>query len=464
MSRGKELIKNTSILMLAKLSTQVVSFVLLPLYTAILSTVEYGRVDVYTSLAMIVIPFITLQVEMALFRYFIGEKDIYAKKEIVSSAITIVLFTGVLATVVFFILNYFLKFPYSGFLYAYYFVMTLNTVMLQMCRAEGDNVGYAFATFISSALAVVLNVLFVAILRFGVEGMLASSILAHFISSIFMVFRTGIINYFSLRSVSKKQCKRLLSYSTPLIFNQVASWAINYSDRLIILNYLGENFNGIYSVACKFSNILNTFLGVYNIAWTENVIRSAEDKDGNSYISDVFNLTFNLYMMLITGIINILPFFYDFLVNKSFKSGYNQVPILLIGMMFSGMAATVGSIYIAYNKTKEVSVTTMIAGVINVVVHLVLLKKVGLYAASISTLVSFAILFFYRLYAVKTFFPLHLSLKKIAIQTIILIISWVAYAIKNPICIMGGLLLNILNIAWLVLKNKDVLLDLRKSR
>ena len=49
MSRSKELVKNTAILTIGKMCTQFVSFLLLPLYTALLSTEEYGIVDLFTT-------------------------------------------------------------------------------------------------------------------------------------------------------------------------------------------------------------------------------------------------------------------------------------------------------------------------------------------------------------------------------------------------------------------------------
>ena len=45
MSRRTELAKNTAILTVGKICTQCISFFLLPLYTAILSTEEYGTFD-----------------------------------------------------------------------------------------------------------------------------------------------------------------------------------------------------------------------------------------------------------------------------------------------------------------------------------------------------------------------------------------------------------------------------------
>lgn len=464
MSRGKELIKNTGILMVAKISTQIVSFLLLPLYTALLTTEEYGRVDVYTSLAMIVIPFLTLQVEMALFRFFITSKDHSTKQEIVSAATAIVLFMVAVSSVVYWICAVTFKLPYQKLLYAYYFTQMLSTFLLQMCRAEGDNIGYGTASFISSALAVALNVLFIAGLHWKVEGILMSSVLAQLFSSVFMLFRTKIHCYLKFTAVRWDRCRELLNYSVPLVFNQIASWAINYSDRLLILAYWGEGANGIYSIANKFSNITNTFFGVYNVAWTENVVRSMEDKDSTEYVSKIFNITFNLYIILVTGILNVLPVVFSMLINSAFSSAYQHAPILLVAMLFSGMAATLGSIYIAYGYTKEVSITTALAGVCNIAVHFLLLSKLKLFAASVSTLVSFIALFVYRCIAIKKFYKIHFQIEKWMARLLIMLFAWIAYAMQKPLLIGIGFVANLVSILFIFKENRGLLIKLLKRQ
>lgn len=464
MSRGKELIKNTGILMIAKISTQVVSFLLLPLYTALLTTEEYGRVDVYTSLAMIVIPFLTLQVEMAMFRFFITSKDKKTQAEIVSGSGAIVFFMVIICSVIYWICAVVFQFPYQKLLYMYYFTQMLSTFLMQMCRAEGDNIGYGIASFISSALAVVLNVLFVAGLQWKVEGILMSSVLAQLFSSIFMIFRTQIYYYLKIVAIRWNCCRELLKYSIPLVFNQIASWAINYSDRLLILAYWGESANGIYSIANKFSNITNTFFGVYNVAWTENVVRSMDDKDSTEYVSRIFNITFNLYIILVTGILNILSIVFGILVNDSFGSAYQHIPILLVAMLFSGMAATLGSIYIAYGHTKEVSITTALAGICNIVVHFFLLSKLKLYAASISTLVSFTALFIYRCINIRKFYKINFKMEKCLIRLFILVFVWGAYALQNFILIVIGFIANLISIIFIFKENKKILIGFVRKK
>ena len=45
MGKKRELVKNTAIITVGKLCTQFLSFFLLPVYTAVLSTSEYGTFD-----------------------------------------------------------------------------------------------------------------------------------------------------------------------------------------------------------------------------------------------------------------------------------------------------------------------------------------------------------------------------------------------------------------------------------
>lgn len=98
MSQGKELAKNTGILFIGKISTQFVSFLLLPLYTAKLSTEQYGTLDLYTTIASILMPILSLQLEQAIFRYFITAED--DEKNILSSTAIFLFFSSLILTLV----------------------------------------------------------------------------------------------------------------------------------------------------------------------------------------------------------------------------------------------------------------------------------------------------------------------------------------------------------------------------
>ena len=56
MNKKKELLKNTIIIFLGKACTQLISFLLLPLYTDYLSTADYGIVDLITTYVTLLVP------------------------------------------------------------------------------------------------------------------------------------------------------------------------------------------------------------------------------------------------------------------------------------------------------------------------------------------------------------------------------------------------------------------------
>ena len=73
--KNKELIKNSVILIVGKFCTQFITFLLLPLYTFKLSTSEYGIVDLITTYVALLVPVITFQLEMAIFRFLIDFRN-----------------------------------------------------------------------------------------------------------------------------------------------------------------------------------------------------------------------------------------------------------------------------------------------------------------------------------------------------------------------------------------------------
>lgn len=459
MSRGIDLIKNTGILFIARTSTQMVSFFMLPLYTALMTTEQYGQLDIYSSLVLILLPLISLQLEQAIFRFLVGQSKEEYIKGIISSAMVALLMSAAIVGMIYIVCSFIFRFEYSIPLFFYYGMMLCSTVMYQVCRGFGKNTVYGFATFLISFITVSLNIIFVACFHMGVGGVLISTAIAHAIGSLYMVRRTKVFHYFEIGAVSVEQIKELLVYSLPLIFNQISSWTINYSDRMIILVFLGMGVNGIYSVANKFSNILNIFFNVFNLAWTENVVKNISDPDAPQYAKKIITLTAQIYISLVAGIMNLLPFVFSFFVNEKYKEAYYHVPILLVAIVFSGLSASFGSVYIAFKKTKNVGITTFLAGIVNVVVHLALINRVGLYAASISTLVSFIALFIYRYIFIQEFFLVKLNFKNMILISGVLVFAVTAYYIRNPYLLIFALVVNLTNITLIA---KDNMRELRK--
>lgn len=80
MSKEKTLIKNTAIIAIGSLSTKILTFLLLPLYTAVLDTEDYGTIDALVTLGSLFIPFASLEISSGVFRFIIEKMNLMRKR------------------------------------------------------------------------------------------------------------------------------------------------------------------------------------------------------------------------------------------------------------------------------------------------------------------------------------------------------------------------------------------------
>ena len=101
-----------------------------------------------------------------------------------------------------------------------------------------------------------------------------------------------------------------------------------------------------------------------------------------------------------------LPFVFDILVNKDYRSGYLYIPILIVAIFYSNLSSFCGGIFAAYKETKIMGTSTFYSAIINLVANLVLVHFIGLWAAAISTLLSSYLVYIYRKVKMKKFLTL----------------------------------------------------------
>ena len=247
MSKESRLIKNTAIIALGNICTKCVSFFMLPLYTSLMSTEEYGTVDMITTYSGILVILLTLQFEQGVFRYLIESRANEKKqKKYISTTIFSLIALNIVITILMIMLLSTIKYEYTVYFILNILVGVCISIVLQIPRGLGNNVVYAVGSCISGSLNVILNVLFIAILRWNVEGMLLATILSQGIAVIYIFIHTKLWKYISLKYVSKDSMRILLKFSIPLVPNAFCWWAVNASDRVIINAFIGVAANGIY--------------------------------------------------------------------------------------------------------------------------------------------------------------------------------------------------------------------------
>ncbi len=432
MSKGKDLAKNTAIVSIGKICTQLITFLLLPVYTAVLSNEEYGVVDLLNTLTSLLLPIVTLQIEQGIFRYLIDCRENNEKQiKLITTIIRFMIIQSIVCIVIFLCVSPFIHNEYKYFLMANLLMGIFSSLLLQICRGLGDNATYAIGSFVTGAFTVVLNVIFIVAFRWGAYGMLGATAISNFICAVYIFLKRKIYKYIKPKQFDKTILKEIIKYSVPLIPNMISWWIVSASDRTIISAVIGIAQNGIYSAANKFSGVFTTLYSVFNLTWTESASININSEDRDEFFSKILDFVIRFFGCLCLGTIAVMPFVFNILINEKFAEAYYQIPILILGSVFNILVSFVGSIYVAKKLTKEIAKTSIISAVINIFVNIALIKSIGLYAASISTVIAYALMFIYRWIDVKKYVKFNVNKILMFALTIMYGVTIFTYYLKD---------------------------------
>lgn len=465
MSKAKDYAKNTLILLLGKFTTQFMSFLLLPLYTKRLETADYGTVDLIQTYISLLFPVLTLRLDSATFRFLIDHrKSEEESKKCISNILNILFTTTGITILATLILPLFANIPYYSYICANLIVLMLSNIFLQILRGQGKNLSYAIASIITGVSTLLINVVQIVWLGHGAESILVSSTIANVLCLIFVFFSAKLYKNYSPKLVDKKLAKEFLKYSLPMIPNSLSWWIVNASDRTLIRIFLGAAFNGIYTVSCKFSNVLNSVFSIFNMSWQESASLHIDDKDRDEFFTKMINQLLMLFSSVALLIMVALPVFWNIVIGEKYWDSYNYIPVLLYANSWNVLISLIGGIYVAKKKTKEIASTTIISAIINIVVDAILIRLIGLHAATISTLVSYMAMAIYRARDCQKYVKYRMDVLGFLAFTGVFAISTVIYLINNPILNIVNIGLALIYVFLVNRKNMKSILRVLKSK
>lgn len=457
MNQKKQLLINTIIIAIGKLSTQVISFLLLPLYTSKLSPEEYGTYDFFVTLSVFLLPIITLLMEESMFRFLIDAEDEKSKKRIVTATIAYTIFGSVIFTIIAALIMSFMHHEYT----LVFIMFMISNILIGLSNALSRGMGkiklYSLSNFILGVSTIILNIVFIVSFKLGVNGLLWSNVIANSVTAIFILAKLHLMRYVNKEDLNRKVLSKMIRYSVPLVPNNLSWVIISLSDRLMLTQMAGTAQNGIYSIANKFPNIVYTCYGFFSTAWKESAAKILKEDDKESYYNSIYKDVKNFLKATVIGLIAVMPFAFPILVDSSYNEAYIYIPILVISIYYTNMSNFFGGIFGAYKDTKIMGTTTIVSAIINIVINLLFIPKFGIYAAVFSTLISNIIIYWYRRQKLKMY--INLKGKFNYIFWLLLAITLVTYY-KNNIII--NILILIVVVAYCIYINKNFIAQMLK--
>lgn len=451
-SRESKLIKNTIIYTVSNFGSKVLTFLIVPLYTFYLSTAEFGTYDTIISILNLLAPMCVLAIHEGLLRWLLKSNEKHG--DILGSGLALLFLFVFVADVAAFVVCSLLRWEYTGVFIMLMTFTALHTSFQFIARGEKRNKVFAVSGIVYTMVMLTLNVLFIVVFRWGINGMLWSMAIAHICVVLYLIWMLRDRLRFKEMHLNKRLAMAMLAYSIMLVPNNISWWIMNASDRIMLTAMAGAATTGIFSLAYKFPSIVTILHTLFYQAWQEQAVLEYDSDSRDSYYTTVFNHYMKLACCSVAVLIPISKLIIIFYMDISYLDSYQYVGLLYLGSLFSSFSGFYGTGYISAKDTKNAMKTTIVGAVVNFIINLFLIPVIGIWAACLSTVCGNLIVWIIRIKQTKKYFNIDVDWKNF----VIIMSVNVAYTIG--ICfinILGTIVMVLIAICLAFWMNKEIL-------
>ena len=426
----KNLIKNTSIFALGTFGSKILVFLIVPLYTYVLSSSDYGKIDLITSSVNLFIPFTTLLIYEAAIRFLIAKEC--DEKNVFNNCFMIFIIGCVFSIFISPIILVWLNIKEYCIIFVSLLILTnYTTIFGQYLRATGDNWGFSISGIITTLSTVILNLILLLVFKKGINGYLYSLIISQLITGIFIFIKCKTLRILNYKYINIKILKSMIIYSIPLVPNNIMWWIMNAGDKYVINYFLGTAANGIFSISYKIPTILTMLFSIFMQAWQVSAIEERQKNLEDDFYKKVFKYIFFLLILMTAIIIIFVQPIFEIIIGNEFISSWQYVPLLCIATLFNCFSTFAGVVYLTEKESKKSFYTTFIGALTNLIFNFLLIRNLGLFGVSIGTTIGYIIVMILRFRDYKKYFEVSLMDFEFITSMLILIVDSLVYMFIN---------------------------------
>lgn len=395
MGKYRNLAVNTMLFALNAVATKLVTFLLVPLYTAYMSAGEYGLTDMSLTVISLLTPLVTLDVAEAAVRFIVADRARGDRYAAVATGMTVA------SVAVVALLSPLLDLPalgglgaYKGWFVAAYAASALTAMCGEVARGMGEVRLIPVCAGVSSLVTLASAVLTIVRLGMGVTGYFVSVTVGPALA-VAIYLTLGGLGPAALRGARelassageglRALCGPMLRYALPLIPNSLFWWLGTSINRLFITGMLGIAASGMFAAASKVPNLLNTAYSVFLQAWQLSAFQESGEEGLARFFSRVFALVQAGMTVLCAALSLLAPLVASLLLRGETYGAWPMIAPLLISNLLNVLASFYGTVYSTTMHTSFIMKTTVLGALSCVVLTPLLIPVMGTYGACVAS-------------------------------------------------------------------------------
>jgi O-antigen/teichoic acid export membrane protein len=232
-------------------------------------------------------------------------------------------------------------------------------------------------------------------------------------------------------------------------------WMItSASDRFIVAAYAGTAENGLYAAAYKLPTLISLAGGVFIEAWQFSSVSDARPEERSKFFGTVYKYYVSIMFIGTAVLIAGSKILTSLLLDESYYSSWQYVPVLALAMIFSALSAFMGSVYFLEKRSMRSMITAAMGATVNVLLNFLLIPTEGAMGAAIATAISYVAVYMIRAYDTGRYLRFGLCNARVIINTVLLTVGALIMILEPPfwICWQIGIIL-----AVLAINGRDIL-------
>lgn len=393
-----KLFKDTVLYAIGEILPRVISFILLPIFTAVLTTEDYGVLSYTSAFISFVFVFSCLSLNSYVLRHYFECETELDKKKLLGN---IFLFIAVVNFIIFalsystlpFLLDYFaIKVPWNPYFRLAIicnFLDVFTIIPMVLYRVRQQAFYFVFLSIFRVILQFSLVYYFVVIESYGLVGSYYGQLIPLII---YFFISWGIIVKNSILNINVQQVKKGLRFSLPLLPGALAYLIMSLSDRIILERHLNLAIIGVYNVAVTFSLALNVIVQSAYRALEPEIFKRFHAEGFTQFINKISTVYLVLvYILAIALALFSQEVFYLF-TSESFYKGSEIVPYIIFGILFAAHNVVFGSVLAAENNTKSIGLAMLLGGAVSIIINICFIPFIGVYASALASGIAFLVM------------------------------------------------------------------------
>ncbi len=443
MNRYQKLVSNTAILAVGTFGSKLLVFLLMPLYTAWLTTSDYGTAELITGIANFLIPVACVGLSTGIFR-FAAEQN--TDREAVFSTSIALLGIGLGAFTLLSPLLLLIPY-YRGYVWLivlYVILADLQAVCAQYIRAIDRTTLFALQGILNTALTILFNIIFLCCFDMGVVGYVLSVILGNAVTVLFLIVCGKLWRVFRFSKLQKHLMGELVRFSLPMIPTTICWLVTDLSDRMMLTDFWNESLTGIYAAAYKIPTVVTLVASVFLQAWQFSAVAAnADEEECKSFYSAVFGGFLSVIMIGASGLILLSRLLADLLLANDYFEAWQYMPTLLSAAALEGIVSFLATVYLVRKKSMHSFWTALTAALTNIVLNLILIPQMGALGAALATAASYALVMVIRMIDTHRMIAFRLCLPRLIVSFLLLFGAAAVMTLDIPGCIWWTLALTV---------------------